>query len=225
MTTATRPVLDSETMDMIPESLRNAFMQGSVQHTDGPDPFGTFKYLQEVEEFKTKVRESSALYKLFKENIFRFTSPNGQLNLDIQLYDIDGVLRKLGEVQDMLSTAATAVREIGDGSVQVSSKENGEPILLRYDSTRVYLYNMRLYGRCSEMCKQILPLRDSQRPLQYFHLSAKERDLLSESGRLVRQAEQASDEEGRTIMMNVFVYARSTIRMQPLARAVHTAYQ
>lgn len=120
--------LPADVLNSIPEELRSVFQTGSIAKEARVDPF---KYFEEIETFKKKVRTTSRLYAYMGEDIFQFMSPNGELRFELGFVDLIELREKI-QYEQLLNEARLKFHSsLAPHPVEVMIKRNGEDFKVR----------------------------------------------------------------------------------------------
>lgn len=102
--------MDNQMLEVLPEHLRGFYEAKTIN----PNSLATkFKTLNKVEQVKENIRNTSNLYRVFGENLFLFTTVDGDLNLDIRLIDPIELLEDIRDERRLLMDREWFVRSAG----------------------------------------------------------------------------------------------------------------
>lgn len=211
--------MDQQMLDVIPEHLRS-FYENKVIN---PNSLTTkFKTLSKAEEVKEKIRLTSNLYKVFGENLFSFTTINGELNLDIRvLYPIEF----LKDIRDECNLIMIRMKMVSEATEVFEEKQyppttvsvNGVDRVISFDQVnwieRVqseYKDLDEAYFRALEITKDAV-MDHGQKPI---YLDKKTREDIEAINRMLRSIQSSS-----TLVHNLF-YFRQTIKTTELQKSI-----
>lgn len=211
--------MDQQMLDVIPEHLRS-FYENKVIN---PNSLATkFKTLSKAEEVKEKIRLTSNLYKVFGENLFSFTTINGELNLDIRvLYPIEF----LKDIRDECNLTMIRMKTVSEATEVFEEKQyppttvsvNGDDRVISFDQVNWIERVQSEYKDLDEAYHHVLEItKDAivDNGQKSLYLNKKTREDIEAINRMLRSIQSSS-----TLVHNL-LYFRQTIKATELQKSI-----